>query len=224
MRAVNLLPREAQDRNSLRGVNKLRVGATVLTLVVVAAVGGGFTLARSHARSEQQELAAARSALTLLQARQQETSRNAAPPLASPSVTSQEMPWMAALSTALATRIAWDRTLAELAHVVPATVTLSNVTLGPTSGTTSTPGAAGTFSISGQAYSQDGVAQLLSRLLLVPDLTQVALQSTSTDPKSNVVTFDISAQVKGASTAFTTTTTAPTSTTTTPTTTAGGAA
>lgn len=225
MRAINLLPREIQDRNSLRGVDKLRVAAIVVTLVVFVGISGGFVLARSHAHSEQQQLKTAQAALALLQARQAAANRNVAPPLSSPSVASQELPWKSALSTALATRVAWDRTLAELARVVPADVTLSNVTLGGGTTSTLTSGSAGNLSISGQAYSEDGVAQLLSRLMLVPDLTQVALQNSSTDQHTHVVTFDIAAQIAGTTTPFTTTTTTPgATTTTTTTTTAGGAA
>jgi Tfp pilus assembly protein PilN len=54
------------------------------------------------------------------------------------------------------------------------------------------------FIIEGRTYSHDGVARLLSRLQVVPDLTNVQLQSSAVTPlgNSSVVAFTILADIK----------------------------
>jgi Tfp pilus assembly protein PilN len=73
--------------------------------------------------------------------------------------------------------------------------------------------------IAGSAYSYDSVARLLSRLALVPDLSDVTLASTGAagDGSTSQVQFNITATVKGAPApaAATTTTTAAVAPTTT---------
>jgi Tfp pilus assembly protein PilN len=77
------------------------------------------------------------------------------------------------------------------------------------------------LTIAGLAFSQDGVARLLSRLMLIPDLSDVTLASSAaaTNSTSAGVQFNISASVKGApvpvAPAATTATTDTSSTTTT---------
>ena len=58
------------------------------------------------------------------------------------------------------------------------------------------------FQIEGFTYSQNGVARLLSRLQVVPDLTNVQLQSStlSTVAGQDVVEFSIAADIKVAGT------------------------
>lgn len=198
MKAVNLLPRDSQRRPSSRRVDPLLAGGATLTVVVAAALGGAFVLEHSHASSAQQKLATARTELSRLQAESRQGSGVSTPVLPTPAVTQQEGPWNAALSSALSTRVAWDDVLAQLARVVPGNVTVTTVTLGAaTPGTTTAVGSAGTLALGGTAFSENGVVQLLSRLALVPDLTSIALTSSSADPKTGVVTFSITAQVAG---------------------------
>ena len=52
------------------------------------------------------------------------------------------------------------------------------------------------LSLAGVTYSYDGVARLLARMSLIPDLTNVELKSSST--AQGIVTFTIGAGVKGA--------------------------
>lgn len=202
MRAVNLLPRENERRQGGRRVDPLVAGGAALSVVVLAALGGGFALEHSHAASERQKLAAARSELARLQAESRQGSGARTPTLPTPVVTQQQLPWEAALTSALATRVAWDDVLAQLARVVPSNVTVSTVSLGSGSGTGATasttappPGSAGSLTLGGSAFSESGVAQLIARLGLVPDLSAIALTSSTADPKSGVVTFTITAQV-----------------------------
>ena len=198
MRAVNLLPREHERRNGGRRVDPLVAGGAALSVVVLAALGGGFALEHSHASSERQKLATARAELARLQAQSRQGSGARTPTLPTPVVTQQQLPWQTALTSALATRVAWDDVLAQLGRVVPSNVTVSTVTLGAgaaSGGTAPPPGAAGTLSVGGSAFSESGVAQLLARLGLVPDLSAIALTSSTTDAKSGVVSFTITAQV-----------------------------
>ena len=213
MKAVNLLPHEEATRRSGGRIDPLAVGGAALTVVVAAGVAGGFFLEHRHAGSEQQQLSAAQTQLAQARARQPKPTpgRHArVPVLTTPSVTAQEQPWRDAVATALSTRIAWDRVLREFSQVVPSDITVSNLKMGaPGSGTSSsssssssasstTAASTGAFSLQGEAYSEDGVARLLSRLMLVPDLTGVSLTSSEVDPTSGNVSFQIQAQVKGA--------------------------
>lgn len=212
MRAVNLLPRETRSsRSAARRFDPMLAGGAALTVAVVAGVGAGFFLAHSHASSEQKKLASARSELAILQAAARKSSGGSTPVLPTPMVTAEQGPWQTALASALQTRVPWDNVLYQLAHVVPANVTISTVNLGggtlPTSSssgsstttpppaTTSGTSSSSSFQIGGTAFSEQSVAQLLSRLALIPDLNNVVLSTSSADPKSGHVTFTISAQV-----------------------------
>jgi Tfp pilus assembly protein PilN len=196
VRAVNLLPRESNTRRGGRRVDPFVVGGATLTVVVAAALAGGFALEHSHASSDQRQLATARAELARLQGEATKGSGTKTPTLPTPTVTQQQLPWEAALTSALSSRVAWDDVLAQLARVVPANVTVTTVTLGAsTAGSTAVPGSAGSLALGGTAFNENGVAQLLSRLGLVPDLGSIALTSSTADPKTGVVTFAISAQV-----------------------------
>jgi hypothetical protein len=102
--------------------------------------------------------------------------------------------------------------LREVSLVVPSDITLTSLTMTApsTSPTAVVAGGAAAqgFVIQGTAFSYDSVARLLSRLALVPDLSDVTLTSTgsgaatgssgsSAGPTSGVQ-FNITAAVKGA--------------------------
>jgi hypothetical protein len=78
-------------------------------------------------------------------------------------------------------------------------MTAPSTTVAPVAGSAATQG----FVIQGTAFSYDSVARLLSRLALVPDLSNVTLTSTGSGaaPGSSAtgdVQFSITAAVKGA--------------------------
>jgi Tfp pilus assembly protein PilN len=128
---------------------------------------------------------------------------------------------VAALSSALQSRLAWDRILRQISAVLPGDVWLTalssqqsspppaptpSTTTSTTTTTTTTatpaapvpPPTAGLLNITGYTYSQEGVARLLSRLAVVPALEDVQLVSStqalvSTRP---VVSFSIKAAVR----------------------------
>ena len=92
-------------------------------------------------------------------------------------------------------RIAWDRLLREVSLVLPNDVWLSSMIL-----SAPIPGVVGgtPFQIVGNAYSQEGVARFLSRLAVIPDLSNVQLDHSnklSPGQRSNVE-FKITAMIR----------------------------
>jgi Tfp pilus assembly protein PilN len=218
MRAVNLLPRDAQSGGkSIRNEDPAVVVGSVLGVVVIIVMSVGFLVAHSKVSAEQKKLSAAQIQLGALSLHKQptvkaKTAKPTRPIIPVPAVTSDEQPLLAEISDAMSTRIAWDRILREFSLVMPDDVTISSLTMTAPTAMASTQG----LSISGLAYSHDSVARLLSRLMLIPDLSDVTL-ANSTGAATTGVQFSINATVKGAPAPAPTATipTTPTDTTTT---------
>ncbi|HLY93786.1 MAG TPA: PilN domain-containing protein [Gaiellaceae bacterium] len=188
MRAVNLLPRDIKRANG--GVENLpALVAACAGVLVVALLAGMYLLENSKVASAQRGLDAAK---TELAATPLPPAAPKALPLP-PAVAAVQQPLLAAVSSALSQRIAWDRILREFSLVLPNDVWLSSLTL-----TTPPPGPLSTTGVAlvGTTYSYDSVARLLSRLSLVPDLGQVTLASTSRTGR--LIQFTVNAGVKGA--------------------------
>jgi len=202
VRAVNLLPRDAAQAKSIRNEDPAVVVGSALGVVVIIALSAGFLTAHSKASSEQKKLTAAQIELGKLSLHKQKPAPvkkpvKTKPIIPIPAVTSEEQPRLAAIASAMSTRIAWDRILREFSAVVPDDITISNLTMSaPSNGTTPSQGQG--LAISGLAFSHDSVARLLSRLMLIPDLSDVTLSSSSAANGTAGVTFNISAAVKGA--------------------------
>jgi hypothetical protein len=252
MRAVNLLPIDLQVRKSIRHEDPAVVVGSALGVVVMIFLGAAFFMAHGHATSEQKRLTDARLELAALSVHKKPTPKPKkvapiTPIVPPPTITNEEASWLSAVSTSLSQRIAWDRVLREVSLVMPDDVTLTSMTMTAPTASAVVPGAvtasapAQGFVIAGSAFSYDSVARLLSRLSLVPDLSDVTLTSTgsagaagttgstgSTGGSSSAaggVTFNISAAVKGApAPAAPATTPAPAATDTTATTTDGSSA
>jgi len=191
MRAVNLLPRETTHRKL--GWNSELAAAIAFTLLIAVAVVGGFALERSHAGTARQRLAAAQTALDA--ANSQPTGKQEAQ-LQVPAAVSQAQPWHLALDSALATRVSWDVLLSQFEYVLPPKVNLTSVSFGSPAGSGAVAGAtSATVSLGGSAFSLHDVAVFLSTLARVPKLSQITLVSTASNTNSNVMTFQITAQV-----------------------------
>jgi hypothetical protein len=205
VRAVNLLPGEAT--RSSRGTPQPAVlAAAISSVVVVAIVGGGNLLQSSRVASAQKTLNAAKLQLAATPL-PPKTPRVTPPP---PAVAQQMQPRLTAVSAALSTRIAWDRILREFSLVLPPDIQLDSLGLtAPASATAASSG----LQLSGLTFSYDSVARLLSRMALIPDLSNVTLASTGTS--QNIVSFTINAGIKGAAAPVTPSPLAPPSTTTT---------
>lgn len=192
MRAVNLLPLDARAGRRRPPAASLAIaGAGVLAASLLAV---GYVSANGTVDSREQELAGLEQELAA-------TRRATKPKPAETGVSAERDQRFTALSGAMAERLAWDRVLREVSLVLPEDVWLSNLAAGGGSaaaGAAAAPEAGGqTVTFNGFTYSQEGVARLLTRLGLVPDLGEVKLQSSSvtTVGSQQIYNFTILADV-----------------------------
>ena len=133
------------------------------------------------------------------------------PPPAGPSAAQQQLAGeqnarVGALTTAMSSRVSWDRIFREFSLVLPDDVWLTSLSakspISPATNSSSTGGSTvpSMFTIEGRTYSHDGVARLLSRLQVIPDLTNVQLISSTRSKVGNqpVVEFSIAADLASA--------------------------
>lgn len=208
MRAVNLLPRQHAEQTRERPNALVLLAAIGGGAVLLALVAGTLVANRSVDR-EKQALASARAVLAVTPDHQLSAQTQS---FRQQVLTKREQRSLA-LASALSKRVAWDRILRRFALVLPNDVWLTGLTgtvpLDPPATVAVTtpsalPAPATELTISGQTYSQESVARLLERLSVVPDLTDVQLQSStsSTIGGQNVISFTIVANIrngKGAS-------------------------
>jgi Tfp pilus assembly protein PilN len=198
MRAVNLLPRDERAKRTTAEQTPLFVGLGLL-LVVSVVLSVLFLGAAASVKDKQNALGDAKAQLATL------------PPLPKAQTTiedglaGEQKARVAAVTSALSRRVSWDRVLREFATILPSDVWLTSLSAhapsSPASAAPAAPVAPGTapdgFVINGYTYSQDGVARLLSRLNVLPDLTNVQLQTSSLTKVGlqDVVQFTILANV-----------------------------
>ena len=189
MRAVNLLPRDEAKRSfaANRGVVFGGVGGAALATAVLASMA---IAAGGSANSKQQELDALRAQIAAIPAVPViDTSEEDA-------LSTEKGARVGTLSAALAGRVAWDRILRQVSLVLPEDVWLTSLTASAPDSARAAAGA--DVTIVGSTYSQNGVARFLSRLAVVPDLANVALQSSQTELLNGreLVGFTILAEVR----------------------------
>jgi len=199
MRAVNLLPKDPTPKSSLKKEQLPFVVGGCIGLLVTALVASQYLSKSGKVSAERQNVADLKAQLAALPA---------PPPGPTPAQTKlagDQKARLAALQTALQTRVAWDRVLREFSLVLPDDVWLTDLSLtSPISpATNQAPQSNGTptgLTIEGSTYSHDAVARLLSRLSVVPDLTNVQLVSSlsSADNGQSIVKFTIAADIRGA--------------------------
>jgi Tfp pilus assembly protein PilN len=208
MRSVNLLPHQQVEHKRERPDTLVLVAAIGGAAVVLALLAGTLVASRSVSR-QQQALASARAVLAVTPAHHVSAQTQA---FRQKVLTDREQRSLA-LASAIGKRVAWDRILRRFALVLPNDVWLTSLTgtvpldsAPTTSATTASPlpATATELTIQGYTYTQEGVARLLERLSVVPDLKDVQLQSSTTAVVSgqNVVSFTIVANIrngKGAS-------------------------
>jgi len=197
MRAVNLLPRDQGQHTIKKESLPVLVGACSGVLVA-AVLGAMFMMGSGKVAAQQRKLDDLNRIYRALP-----------PPPAGPSAAQQQLAGeqsarVSALSSALTSRVAWDRIFREFSLVLPDDVWLTTLTAkSPVSPATNASSGSGTgapsqFVITGRTYSHDGVARLLSRLQVVPDLTNVQLMSSALSKvgRQDVVDFSIAADLK----------------------------
>jgi Fimbrial assembly protein (PilN) len=198
MRAVNLLPRDEGRKRTPAEAAPVVVGL-VLLLVATVVCAFSFLSASSSVRDKRSARDAAERQLAVLPP---------LPPGPTPieaGLASEQHSRVAAVASALSRRVTWDRVLREFSTVLPGDVWLTSLSAkSPSSPASaapaapSAPNAAATgFVVSGYTYSQPGVARLLSRLSVLPDLRNVQLQTSALTKigEQQVVQFTIVADL-----------------------------
>lgn len=216
MRAVNLLPRDEPRRHRKRMTLATQV-AVVLPFLIASLLAAGYLLASSKVKDNRATLNALQAELEAIPHVENKHPANAL-------LAVQRDQRVAALGLALQARISWDRILREISSVLPEDVWLTSLdakspetpvappppppTTTTTETTTDTTATATTpapppappdapLTLDGYTYSQEGVARLMSRLALIPELNVVKLVSSTESEISNqtVVQFSIQANV-----------------------------
>jgi Tfp pilus assembly protein PilN len=190
VRAVNLLPRDEPTRSfeAKRGVVFLGGGGAALLTVAIAALVLGASGAAKQERQALDVINAELLAVPKPVGQESETHDDA-------DLAADKAGRIAALSIALDSRVAWDRVLRQISQVLPEDVWLSGLS---TTAGDPTVGGPAHLTLNGSTYSQDGVARFLSRISVLPALSNVQLQSSAVDPAaaSGIVQFVIVADVK----------------------------
>jgi hypothetical protein len=192
MRAVNLLPQESRPGGPpVLTPTSVAVGGASLFVIVALVFGVLFVHEHNRAAHRDHVLASIEAQVTAVQA---ETARRAA----AASSKSADPNRVTAFDTASSDRVSWDNLLDDISRVLPAGTWLSNLTMqsgtSATTGTTAAPTTTATpaapatpattptptaFVVTGVAFSQDLVAQVMRRLALIPQLSDVTLQTSS---------------------------------------------
>jgi Tfp pilus assembly protein PilN len=199
MRAVNLLPRDSGQRQLKKESLPVLVGGCS-GLLVVALLGAMFMMGSGKIAGAQRDLD---------DLNRQFQALPPAPPGPTPGqqqLAGEQSARVGALTTAMASRVSWDRVFREFSLVLPDDVWLTQLSakspISPATNASSTGGSTvpSMFTIQGRTYSHDGVARLLSRLQVLPDLTNVQLISStrSVVGKQPVVDFNIAADIAAA--------------------------
>jgi Tfp pilus assembly protein PilN len=199
VRAVNLLPRDTGQRTIKKESLPALVGGCT-GLLVVAVLGAMFMMGSGKIASAKRNVDDLNRQFEALP-----------PPPAGPNAAQQQLAGeqsarVAALTSALSSRVSWDRVFREFSLILPDDVWLTSLSakspISPATNASSTGGSTvpSMFTIQGRTYSHDGVARLLSRLQVVPDLTNVQLISSTRSKVGNqpVVEFTIAADIASA--------------------------
>lgn len=199
MRAVNLLPRDQSQRTITKESLPVVVGGCT-GLLVLAVLGAMFMMGSGKVASQQRKLDDLNRQFQALP-----------PPPPGPTTAQQKLAGeqsarVSVLTTALSSRVSWDRVFREFSLILPEDVWLTSLSakspISPATNASSTGGSTvpSMFTIQGRTYSHDGVARLLSRLQVVPDLTNVQLISSTRSKVGNqpVVEFTIAADIAAA--------------------------
>jgi Tfp pilus assembly protein PilN len=204
MRAVNLLPRDLiPERAPAKEVLPFLAAGSV-PIVAAMLVFIGYVRAQTDAREELGRVAALQ--LEIAHTKPLAVTKT----VDTSALVNSRAQRRAALADAIGKEVAWDRTLGDIARVLPGTVWLSDMTVvsptpadslvpstpAPTPATGPSSGSTG-FTINGYTYTMDDVALLLQRLQLLPTLSNVTLGSTSnsTIGVKKVVQFSITASM-----------------------------
>jgi Tfp pilus assembly protein PilN len=199
MRAFNLMPtddsREPKGRRATA-----HIALAVVAVLLFGALGSLLLVSSAAVTENKAKRDELRTKLAALNVPAKAPGETQAPELAT-----EQQARTTELASALQSRVAWDRLLRDFALVLPEDVWLTTLvakgapTADPAAPAAASAGAqASSFTISGYTHEQEGVARLLARLSVLPELASVALVSTTRVEvnEQEVVQFSISAVVK----------------------------
>jgi Tfp pilus assembly protein PilN len=211
MRAFDLLPREDGREDGGRRPSTAQLVLAAAALVLVAALASVFLVTNARVADKATEVNDLRSRLAALEQPQEEPK----PALegSDQALVQERDNRTGALGTVLARRVGWDRVLRDISLVLPDGVWLETLTATaatPTDATqpgapapvpdpTAAPGTS-TVEISGFGKTQASIAQLLSRMAVLPEIQAVQLASASAEEigGQTVFRFSLSATLKPA--------------------------
>lgn len=202
MRAVNLLPKDAERARRTAPDPALLVGVAGLA-IVLAVLFSMYMSASGKVQDKKTERSDLQGQYTIL------TKVNP-PPKVLPvqqNVAPLESERITAVGNALSYRVPWDNILGQIALAMPSGVKLTTMTA--TTPVSANPQYAATAGVSGSSttarlditgwtYSQESVFLLMTRLKILPPLTDVKLISSTINSGAKPVTytFSISAQIQ----------------------------
>jgi Tfp pilus assembly protein PilN len=204
MRAVNLLPRQQAAPRRRELGNPVALVAAIGGAIVLLVLAGGFLLAKRGVDRQRQALADAKAVLAATPVKTLSAQTQAF----RATLLTERQQRSLALAAALGKRVAWDRILRHIALVLPGDVWLNSLTASVPLETTGATAAASTpsalpptptaLTMQGYTYSQDGVARLLDRLGVLPDLKNVQLQTSQQTKLGNqtVIGFTIVSDIR----------------------------
>lgn len=198
MRAVNLLPKDAERARRTTPDPALLIGVAGLA-IVLAALFSMFLNSSQKLQDRKNQRAQAQQDFELL-------TRHNPPPKVLPvqqKVALLENERIGAVSNALSYRVPWSNILGQVALVMPPGVKLTTLTAttpvsaNPTIATTAAT-TGGKLDLAGWTYSQESWILLLTRLKILPPLTDVKLNSSAINSGASpaTYTFSISARIR----------------------------
>ena len=203
MRAFNLLPREEARSSIQEKQNPLpQILVALAGVLVLASLAAFYLMAGADVTKKSGQVEDLRAELAGYQVSKQQPAKDKSAALAAERVSRT-----AALGRALTGRLAWDRVLRELALVIPADVTLASIQASSPAAVSvqAAPAVSGVpaqnFKLVGTTDSQASVAEFLSRLSVIPELTNVSLETAAkgTDADNlEAVAFTINASLRSA--------------------------
>jgi Tfp pilus assembly protein PilN len=204
MRAINLLPKDAERARRTTPDPALLTGVIGVAVVLVA-LGWMLMSASRTVQNKQGQRDDLASQLA-------EINRLNPPPKVLPiqqTMAPLQAPRVSAATSALGFRVPWDDILGQIAQALPSGVKLTTLTAtspispNPTFAQSAGSGTTTNLQLSGWTYANESVALLITRLQILPSLvsSSVALTSTAKTPGGGATgrsfyAFTISAQIR----------------------------
>jgi Tfp pilus assembly protein PilN len=205
MRAFDLTPVGDAQEAAGRRPSTPQLVLAVVGLVLLAGLASYFLITNARVADKQQQVDELRGQLAALEQPQEKP----VPQATDQTLVQERDNRTSALGVALGRRVAWDRLMRDVSLVLPADVWLTSLTAssatptdavsagGPPPDPTAAPSAS-SFQLAGFSKKQASVAELLSRLAVLPEIASVKLvNATSTEVGDETVyQFTITATLK----------------------------